>query len=101
MILRVSVTCEAGHLLSPADPADSRAVAELVSAEHYDRTGELDHAPRAMAGVRALKRGSSVGQRAHCRACRKFIPYPTAECRCGFDNAAGAYRATGSALLPF
>ena len=98
MILRVSVTCEAGHLLSPADPADSRAVAELSAERHFDATGELVGAWAPRKG-RAGTRGGLI--RPRCRACHKFIAHPGADCRCGFDNAAGRYMETGSALLPF
>ena len=91
MMLRVSVSCDAGHLLTPADDADERAVAALACSEADALAGDVYGSGPLVQGHRVLKRGSGVGRSYQCRACRKFIASPRSECTCGFDNAAGAY----------
>ena len=77
---RVTVTCEAGHVLAPADPADDRAIMDML---------ELTR-PK----VRRVRRSGWGQGQPRCVACRKFIAHPRAECRCGFDNGAGRYAAS-------
>ena len=48
---------------------------------------------------RAIRENRSQGHVHQCRACSKLIPHPRAECSCGFDNGAGAYR-EGSSYTP-
>jgi hypothetical protein len=48
---------------------------------------------------RAIRESRSQGHMHQCRACSKLIPHPRAECSCGFDNGAGAYR-EGSSFTP-
>ena len=85
--------CGAG-LMVPSDLDDCAELAPEQLPRHPLAALEQERQER-----RAIRENRSQGHVHQCRACSKLIAHPRAECSCGFDNGAGAYR-EGSSYTP-
>lgn len=86
--------CACGTALVPSLLTDCEELAPDLLPRHPLHALRMEQERR-----RTMREHRSQGHVHQCGACSKLTPHPRAECSCGFDNGARAYR-EGSAYIP-
>ena len=86
--------CGAGVLV-PSVLADCAELAPDSLPRHPLAQMEAEREARA-----ARRAHRSQGHTFQCRACKKLIPHPRAECSCGYDNGGDCYREGAAHIAP-